>query len=332
VTGWLPDGFTDDLRAEAGIDVVSEVWVGNAHVVETATAAGVVIDDTRRRFVLPIELQAIDPEGHADFVAPEVAEALRNLTPDEVLLGASSARFRGLGPGGTVTLQGGTVLTVAGIVDDEWVGFAEMVTTSPDANALGADRPRYAIVRFDGTKEHLEAIAAGLTDRAIRVWAEGEVPVLRHADAVRPQIQMKERFGEFSYRPRGGQSVEIDPAWVEANIVTVDLPLIGSMRCHRDFAELLRQVMEELEAGGHGSIIRPSSNVGCFNARFIAGRRDLSRHAWGMAADINWGNDFDATRSPVAPPLLAAMAADGITSGHDWINPDPGHFEWVGDW
>lgn len=331
VTGRLPDGFAAGLRDVPGVDVVSEVWVGNAAVIETMNAAGEVVDHTRPRFVIPVELHAIDPAGHASFVPPEVANALGELAVDEVLLGASSARLRGLGPGATITLEDGTILTVAGIAADEWVGFAEMVTTSPDPVSLGADRPRYAVVRFDGSREGLEAAATALTDSPVRVWAEGEVPVFRHADAVQPQIRIKERFGEFSYRPRGGQRVEIDPDWVEANIVTVDLPLIGAVNCHRDFAARLAEVMTALEAGGNGDIVTPGSDSGCWNPRFIAGRRDLSRHAWGVAADINWGNAFDSTRSPVAPPLLAAMAAVGITSGHDWINPDAGHFEWVGE-
>jgi hypothetical protein len=328
VTGRMPDGFSAGLRSVPGVSVVSEVWVGNAAVIETRTANGVVVDSAPSRFVFPVEVQAIDPEGHADFVPPDVAASLNALRPDEVLLGSSSAAFRRLGVGATVELSDGTLLTVAGIADDRWVGFAEMVTTAADPSALGADRPRYAVVGYDGNRAELEEAAAGITDRALRVWAEDEVPVFRHADAVQPQIRIKERFGEFSYRPRGGQRVEIDPGWVEENIVTVDMPLIGPMRCHREFAAALLLVMERLEADGDGSIINRASNTGCFNQRFIAGRRDLSRHAWGIAADINWGNDPEGTRSPIAPALLDAMTANGITSGHDWINPDPGHFEW----
>ena len=330
VTGELPADFASALAAVRGVDVVSVVSVGNAHVVETRETAGVVVDSTPRRFVIPVELHAIDPRGHAEFVPPGVAEALSALAGDEVLLGASSARLRRLDVGGSIALEDGRALRVAGVVDDRWIGAAEMVTTSPDASSLGADRARYAVVGFDGSRLALENAAGALTDSAVRVWAESDVPVLRHADAVAPQVRIKERFGEFSYRPRGGQSVEIDPAWVEANIVTVELPLIGAVRCHREFAELLSRVMEQLRDGGHEAIINSTSDHGCWNARFIAGRRDLSRHAWGVAADINWGNALDAPRSPTAPALLAAMDDFGITSGHDWINPDPGHFEWRG--
>jgi hypothetical protein len=330
VTGWNPDGFSDALREAPGVGVVSQVWVGNAHVVETRSAAGEVVDSTEPRFVIPVELQAVDPTGHRGFVPIEVYFLLADLAPDEVLLGRSSARLRRLGPGGTLTLEDGTTLTVAGIVDDRWVGAAEMVTTSSEAAALGADRERYAVVRFDGSREQLESETTALTDKAVRVWAEDQVEMFRHADAVQPQVRIKERFGEFSYRPRGGQAVQIDPDWVDANIAAVRLPLIGWVTCHRDFAELLRRAMEELQAGGNGNIVNATSDNGCWNARFIAGRRDLSRHAWGIAADINFGNSHGGGQSPVAPELLAAMEAVGITSGHTWINPDPGHFEWVG--
>ncbi len=108
------------------------------------------------------------------------------------------------------------------------------------------------------------------------------------------------------------------------------LPLIGIVRCHRDFAELLGKAMEQIAASTRPQVITPTSNRGCFSARFISGRRDLSRHAWGIAIDMNWGNDFDSVRSPVAPELLAATSDVGLTSGHDWVNPDAGHFEWIG--
>ena len=330
VTGRLPDGFADSLKAIPGVEAVSVVRVGNAHVVETRDSSGAVVDLTERGFVIPVELQAIDPDGHRGFVPPEVTVLLEALGPDQVILGSSSTDLRRLDAGSTIILEGGVTLEVSAVVEDRWVGAAEIVTAASDSDLLGTDRDRYAVVAFDGTRDQLAAMVGGLTDLATRVWGEQDVSVFRHADGVQPQVIIKEMFGEFSYRPSEGRRVEIDPEWVERNIVTVALPLIGTVRCHRLFAEMLRGVMEELEALGGEDIITPESNVGCWNPRFIAGRRDLSRHAWGGAADINWGNALDAVRSPVAPALLEVMTAAGITSGHQWINPDPGHFEWIG--
>ncbi len=331
VTAAMPDGFSDLLSDAPGVAVVSEVWVGNAEMVMTRDADGVPVDETVRPFVIPLDLHAIDPAGHDGFVPPEVSRQLRMLGTDEVLLGESSATLRRLGVGSTIVLASGVELTVAGIVPDRWVGLAEVVTTSPDAADLGAVRPRYAVVRFDGERAELEALATALTDRAVRVWAENEVAVLRHADAVRAQVDIKLRFGEFSYRDRGRGRIEVDPEWVAAHIVTLEIPRLGVIRCHRDFAALLEQVMVDVAESDTPDVVTRSSNSGCFNQRFIAGRRDLSRHSWGIAMDINWGNPHDSIRSPVAPALLAAMGAHGITSGHDWVNPDAGHFEWIGE-
>jgi hypothetical protein len=330
VTGWLPDGFTDDLRAIPGVDVVSEVWVGNAEVIATRDRKGEIVDEPPPGFVLPVELHAVDADAHAAFVPAEVAALVADLKPRDVLLGESSARLRRLGPGSTVTLSDGAVLRVAGVVPDRWVGAGEMLTTASDFSELGADRSRYAVVGYNGIKQELLLAANGITDLGMRVWAEDEVDVFRHADAVLPQVTIKLRFGEFAYRPLGRGRIEIDPDWVAAHIVTVDLPLIGTVQCHRDFIAALEIAMQAIAESNTPGVVTRGSDSGCFNQRFIAGRRDLSRHAWGVAIDINWGNSRDAVRSPVAPELLAATAAAGITSGHDWINPDPGHFEWVG--
>ena len=49
------------------------------------------------------------------------------------------------------SLDNGIVLTVRAIVDDQWVGAAEAVTTAQDPASFGADRPRYAIFRYEGS-------------------------------------------------------------------------------------------------------------------------------------------------------------------------------------
>jgi hypothetical protein len=330
VTGGLPDGFAAGLAAVPGVEHVSVVSVGNAPVVEVRDADGWATDRPLFGFTLPIDLHAIDPATHEAFVTPPVAAALHALGPDEVLLGRSSARLRGIGAGGALILADGTRLRVAGIVDDRWVGAAEAVTTRSDATALGVVRPRYAVFRYDGARYPLELALGGLTDRAFRVDVESAVGTLRHGVAVRPQVAFKLEFGEFAFRPAEGRHIEIEPGWVRQNIVTGEVPLLGRITCHRRFLPSLRLVLAQLEVTGVGDIIEPRRYLGCFSARFITGRRDLSHHAWGAATDLNFGNTRPGPGSAVDPRLLEAMTGAGITSGHDWSNPDPGHFEWFG--
>ncbi len=330
ITGWLPDAFVAGLDGVPGVEDVSVVWVGNARVVEVVAADGTVVDRAPDGLAYPVELQAFDPEAHAAFAPDEVAAALMALGEDEIALGHRSAAFRGIGIGGALRLEDGTLLTVASIVDDRWVGAAEAVTTSSDPVPLGADRPRYAIFRSDAAAELLAEQLTALGEVSVKLRAETDAPVLRHADAVQPQIVIKTRFGEFAFRPAAGRSIEMDPVWVEEHIVTDVLPLLGETSCHRDFLALLRDVMTHLERTAPPGVIDPSAFLGCWNPRMVSGRRDLSRHAWGVAADINFFNALDGPGSPVASELVAAMEAVGITSGHAWTVPDPGHFEWVG--
>lgn len=327
VTAVLPESFTEGIARLPGA-IASIVRVGNVAVVESHHADGTVIDRPPDGFVIPVELQQMSSNAHGHFVPDAVAEMLSRLANDEILLSASSAHLRRMGIGDDLLLDDGTVLTVAGIVDDEWIGAAEIVSTRP--GPFPDTRQRYVIVDYAGSRTELERRLGELTDEAVRVLSSAEVPVLRHADAVLPQIAVKEQYGEFAYRPLGGDRIEIDPAWVEANIVSISVPLLGQITCHREFADQLRSVMVGLEATGSGDVIDRGAYLGCWNPRFVRGRRDLSRHAWGVAADINFGNDPAATGSPIAPPLLRAMGSAGIRSGHTWTNPGPGHFEWYG--
>jgi hypothetical protein len=149
--------------------------------------------------------------------------------------------------------------------------------------------------------------------------------------AVRGQVWIKETFGEFAYRPTGGGRFTIDPAWIEANIVTATIPLLGTVTCHRVYLDVLTEVMSALEAAGHGDVIDRSEYRGCWNARYVANSMRLSRHSWGGAADINFFNALDGgPGSPINPTLIETMAAFGVTSGHAWSIPDPGHFEYYG--
>ncbi len=111
-----------------------------------------------------------------------------------------------------------------------------------------------------------------------------------------------------------------------------ELPLLGRFACHRDFTALLEDIMVDLESAGLESVIDRSAFFGCWNPRWISDRRGLSRHAWGAAVDINLGNATDGGNgSPVNAALLRLTEAAGMTSGHLWVQADPGHFEWFED-
>ncbi|MEN8234383.1 MAG: M15 family metallopeptidase [Actinomycetota bacterium] len=329
VTAVLPEGFSDGLSEIAGVDAVSTVSVGTVNLVESRDAGGSLVDDAPKGFAIPLEAQVVDPEAHAEFVPLPVARILDRLDDGEAVLSTASSAFRGLGTGAEMVLDDGTELTVVGVVADEWIGAAEIVLAPGDAERLGVTNERYSVVLFNGTRSELERLTDETTDSRVRVRSRDEVDVFRHADAVAAQITIKERFGEFSYRPLGGDKIKIDPTWKKANIVRERVPLLGLVTCHVEFMEMLREALEELEDAGYDDAIDPDAYAGCWHPRLIRKRTDLSRHAWGVAADINFWNNADGTPgAPDDPRLVEAMEAVGILSGHAWTDPGPGHFEW----
>jgi hypothetical protein len=181
--------------------------------------------------------------------------------------------------------------------------------------------PRYVLASYQGDRAEAEArIRAALPGVRMRVRGPGETPWLRHGDAVLPQSILKEQLGEFSARTGPGGALVLDQAWVAANLVSVDLPVLGRVRCHRSMVPALRAALAEIEARDLlGPIDRRAS--GCWNPRTIAGTNQPSRHAWGGAVDIvPFEND---------PAVVDVFERWGFTWGGRWVSPDPVHFEYV---
>ena len=91
--------------------------------------------------------------------------ALRRLRAGRVLLSASSARLRGLGRGGRLTLAGGRTVTVAGVVADGVARDAEVVAAAADVPR--AERRQTALVV--ATRDPRAVAAAVPDDRLTRV-------------------------------------------------------------------------------------------------------------------------------------------------------------------
>jgi hypothetical protein len=108
-----------------------------------------------------------------------------------------------------------------------------------------------------------ERLPAGLGPR---FRGPGETPFFRNGDAVLPQVLVKERFGEFAYRPGPGRAFTEDPAWEAANIVSARMPILGRVRCHRALMRALGGPLNELQQRNLGGLIDPSGFGGCWNS------------------------------------------------------------------
>lgn len=327
--GRLPDGLADRVRELEGVSAVTTVRSGLIHLIVSFDSTDKSAYRAPEGFAIPVEAMAFDPKTYPAILPDLDSAVFRGLGPQEVILGSTSARLRRLGVGGELVLDDGTRLDVAAVVDDVVIGAAETAMTVETGTALGVDTDRYLLIRYSGARKSLEDAVRGELPEglAVRIRAPGETPVLRHGDAVLPQVMIKEAFGEFAYRPGTDATFAVDSRWREDSIATADVPLLGTLRCHRNLLPALTEAMKELEERNLGSLVDQSQ--GCFNPRFIAGGRGISRHAWGAAVDINIGSNPEGLASIQDPRLVEVMEKWGFTSGHEWLIPDPGHFEYV---
>jgi D-alanyl-D-alanine carboxypeptidase-like protein len=333
---WTPDGLDPALEAQIrhrpGIAGTSLVRASPVDLVGSRTSDGAVADRVRPGWAIPLDAVALDPPQHAPFTPTGDRAAVARLQPGQALLGRTSAALRGVGPGGAIELAGGTTLTVAGVVDDTAIGGAELAVTVATGEQIGVRTPRYLLLSHTGDRTAAEqAVQSALPPHTpVRFRAPGETPFLRHGDAVLTQAQVKDRFGEFSYRRRPtGRDFEQDPAWQAENLVSRELPIIGRARCHRAVVDAIAGALDELEETGLSALVTPESFAGCWNPRLVAPGGAVSHHAWGIALDLGYRSNPTGAESIQDPRLVEVFARWGFTSGAQWLVPDAAHFEFV---
>jgi len=316
-SGGLPAGLATAVQSIEGVMLVSEVrsdlvWF------ESETEGG---------FVVPVEAAAVDG-FYAEIAPAEWRLTLGSLGEGEVILSESSAALRAAAVGDLFS-PAGIDLRVVGVMPDPVVGAAEIVTTIGTGLAMGVTTPRYLLVTFEGDRAVFErSVRETLPEGvAVRIRAPGETPFLRHGDAVLPQVVIKATFGEFSLRLGDSGAFEIDDEWLAGNLATVDVPLLGATTCHVGILSSLRGAMEELQQSNLGFLVETFD--GCYSPRFIGGTRSLSRHAWGVAVDLNYAANPTGQVTVQDPRLVSIMARWGFTWGGNWLVPDAAHFEWV---
>ncbi|MEX0831899.1 MAG: M15 family metallopeptidase [Nitriliruptoraceae bacterium] len=205
-----------------------------------------------------------------------------------------------------------------------------------DAERLGLEDRRQSLVVLHRGGEKM-------TDRLIAVLASvtdvpPHVSVLHPADDEPPirlvlsLAQVKERFGEFSYRPRPGvREIVVDAAFADEHMVTTTVPILGEVRCHRLMINDLVAALNDVITAELDSWIDPRTYAGCHYPRRISTERArLSHHSWGIAIDFNVDLSMPGL-GPVPPTeMIEIFGRHGFRWGGDFSQPDNHHWEWVG--
>ena len=133
--------------------------------------------------------------------------------------------------------------------------------------------------------------------------------------------------GTFRYTVLGGGRIAPEQSWVNANIRTEPVPILGSMTCHRVVFPQLRAALTEVQQRGLADEIHVDEYAGCFYPRFIAGTQQLSLHSFGIAFDVNVPGNQRGTAGEIDRDVVAIFKRWGFAWGGDWGYTDPMHFE-----
>ncbi len=336
-SGGLADDTLDIVERVAGMvgASVSVVHAGTIRLLEVRRGTE-PIQTFAPGFGVPMSAIVFDPAGLAPLLDREVARSVS--LPGGLVMSKRSAALRGAQPGDTVRLEGWNSeiveLEIAAVVPDETIDWRELAFGPAVAARLDLDRPSSMVLWNLPPNGLAELLLSGIEARqSVRITAGGEE--VDRTDSTLASIEQKERFGEFSFRYTDrGDFIQIDPAWVEANIVDVSFPETGPFRCHRAVVPYLRSAMAELRmAGLSDQIVFEDFQAagGCYVPRLMRGGDKgfaLSRHAWGTAIDVNPSTNRYGDEVTLPDAFGAVFRRWGFAWGAGWTVPDPMHFEW----
>ena len=302
-------------------------FIGRANVgLESTTAPNEEVKvSTLENFLYSVSVKTIDAKVTNMFYDADTADAINSGML--VVSSLTSERYQ-LEVGDIVNFVGlnneKITLEVGKIIKDSTLGWFEIVVNKEVGYKLGIFRNIQAIIWDSKVSENFFIeLHKNIEYRKVKFTYKKPSP---NKNWVLPNALIKEMFGDFQIKERDGVWITTEPEWREENIQNKRMPILGITRCHRLMWEplegALNQILEEgLE--GYLSIDEWRSSGGCYAPRrinrFDAGG-SISRHAWGIAIDIN-------TKSGYPPRVVEIFNSWGFAWGGTWTSPDEMHFE-----
>ena len=302
-------------------------FIGRANVgLESTTFANNEINlTTLDNFLYNLSIKTIESTVVDYFYDEESAQAIRD---NKIVISELTASRYELNVGDYVNLVGLNSeiipIEVGKVIKDSKIGWFEGVVNKELGFKLGIYRNIQAIIWDSHINENfLIELHKNINYKKVKLtFRENRV----NKNWVLPTALVKEMFGDFQIKERDGVWITTEPEWREENIQNKRMPILGITRCHRLMWEplegALNQILEEgLEE--YLSIEEWRSSGGCYAPRrinrFDAGG-SISRHAWGIAIDIN-------TKSGYPPRVVEIFNDWGFAWGGTWTSPDEMHFE-----
>jgi hypothetical protein len=297
--------------------------------------------DIPRGWRVPMAAVAMPIALVRSIATEHVAEVLDR---GDVVLGHTSATLRKASVGDVITVldrrNRRQSIVVGAIVPDVFTADADILMSDIVAQQLGVTSIQRVV--FTGVRR-MGALRRNLNSQGFRV---GSLHRLVHSsdqknpDAMLGLAKVKELLGEFSYKPVNKNGVLVETKWRARNIAYQmkynDVGLIHN--CHRVVIDAVQAALTEIRIRGlSGEIDVAMSNQygGCYRGRYSRQAEkvfgNISRHAWGMAFDVNTSTNARGAVPQLNCDVVRIFRKHGFAWGGNFIVPDGMHFEYVGE-
>lgn len=327
-----------ELLVRGGEAIPAEVYrrLRDTPGVSRTTAVGVGPVPVRAGREASVTVAAVDPSAYRAFAPEGTAESdqvWERVAGGEAAMSHAAADRLEVPLGETVALAGARVRVGAFATT---VPGVDVVVDRTTGDRLGVPSDNGVVVATASGPE--TATVSEVASRLRRILGEhhrverlGTEPAGASRLAFLTGGEAARAFGTFRYRWRADGSLWIDPAFVDANIRTERVPVLGEVRCHRLMFPQLRGALREVAERGLGAAIHPHQYGGCFVPKGIEGSPGaISLHTWGIAIDLNVPGNLRGTEGEIDRRVVAIFKKWGFAWGGDWNWTDPMHFELAG--
>jgi hypothetical protein len=278
----------------------------------------------------PVRVASVDPVTFRRYAAAGTAEstAVWQTVADGGLVASHDlAKRLHLPLGQNLKLIGRAPLALRlGALATTGIPGTDLVVGTATGRRLGLSAPT-AVLLNAGSKDPVS-----LASKVRRLAGAGADVDLLTAPAANPVAfltgsRAAKAFGAFSYKYYPDGTIEPDAAWVNANIVSATVPILGRVTCHRLMVPQLRGALQDVVNAGLASSLHTYD--GCYVPRFI--ERDpshaISLHTWGIAIDLDASTNYRGIKGSMDPRVVQIFKRWGFRWGGDWSYSDPMHFE-----
>ena len=304
---------------------VTFIGRANVGVESVVTLNNDVKLSTLENYLYNISLKTIESSTVDYFYNDKVSKVIKN---NQLVVSSLTAERYNLSINDKINLIGMNneplEITVGMILKDSELGWFEGVVNKDIGYKLGIYRNIQAIIWDKEINEnHFVELYKNIKYKKVKYTFRESNP---NKNWVLPTALVKEMFGDFQIKERDGTWITTEPSWREENIQAKKVPILGTTRCHRLMWEPLEGALNQILEEGLAdtlSIKDFKKSGGCYAPRrinrFDAGG-SISRHAWGIAIDIN-------TKSSYHPRVVEIFNSWGFAWGGTWTSPDEMHFE-----